>query len=509
MERAMRVLQGGGPQVPLEDYGRPYDHPYFSQILLASIFGFINYPDSVKSDLVADYVESLYLVPRVLMGIIAVVDTFLVYKISERRYNERVAFTAAILFAVMPLSWLTRRLFIDPIQLPFILLAILFAVYMDKMSKNNNRNLISIALLSGIFLGLAIFTKIPAICMIPLVGYLVFKVSSTNNKRNRNVLVFFFIPVLLIPGIWPAFAIFSGQFDNWYEDLLWQTGREGSIKETFNFILKMDPVLVLIGLSGFAYAIILKRDQFVLLWVIPFVILFSYFIGRMVITFWVPLIPAFCIAAGILIEGLINSIKFRSSKNDMKSRSKISYYIAEQNIPPRKKSLVSLLNRQPLLYTVVLIAIAVTGLVSTLMLITTDLNSSYFDLYTFIMLLSPESQDSTNNTDVLMVASGKMRSFVWIPKYVVNDGDNDFEFRQSPLKESFQNKKVILLSDEVDFERYMQSNPEEYAEHKSLYNRTYQIGESKVKSNKYDQDRYPYTNMIEASGLGEIEVRVN
>jgi hypothetical protein len=143
------------------------------------------------------------------------------------------------------------------------------------------------------------------------------------------------------------------------------------------------------------------------------------------------------------------------------------------------------------------------------MLITTDLNSSYFDLYTFIMLLSPDIQDSTNNTDILMVASGKMRSFVWIPKYVVNDGDNDFEFRQSPLKESFQNKKVILLSDKVDFERYLQSNTEEYAEHKSLYNRTYQIGESKVNSNKYDQDRYPYTNMIEASGLGEIEVRVN
>ena len=36
------------------------------------------------------------------------VDTFLIYKIAETGYNRKVAFTAAILFAVMPSSWLMR-----------------------------------------------------------------------------------------------------------------------------------------------------------------------------------------------------------------------------------------------------------------------------------------------------------------------------------------------------------------------------------------------------------------
>jgi 4-amino-4-deoxy-L-arabinose transferase-like glycosyltransferase len=63
----------------------------------------------------------LYLVPRVLMGILAVVDTFLVYKISERRYNRNVALIASVLFAVMPISWYTRRILFDSIQLPFLL----------------------------------------------------------------------------------------------------------------------------------------------------------------------------------------------------------------------------------------------------------------------------------------------------------------------------------------------------------------------------------------------------
>jgi 4-amino-4-deoxy-L-arabinose transferase-like glycosyltransferase len=36
------------------------------------------------------------------MGILAIVDTFLVYKIAERRYNRNVAVIASVLFAVMP-----------------------------------------------------------------------------------------------------------------------------------------------------------------------------------------------------------------------------------------------------------------------------------------------------------------------------------------------------------------------------------------------------------------------
>src|SRR5205823_13050311 len=112
-------------------------------------------------------IQTLYLVPRVLMGIFAVVDTFLLYKISERRYNRNIAFIASILFAVMPITWLTRRILLDSILLPVLLSSILFAVYYrdiksfssnnDNTNNNNSnkeKNIQSI-LLSGVFLGLA------------------------------------------------------------------------------------------------------------------------------------------------------------------------------------------------------------------------------------------------------------------------------------------------------------------------------------------------------------------
>src|SRR5919201_103191 len=220
MRRAMQVLKGLGPQ----EHHYPYDHPYFGQLFLAGVFKVIGYPNSLLSPSssslsssssssssvnVLHSIEMLYLIPRVLMGILAVVDTFLIYKISERRYNRNVAIIASILFAVMPLSWLMRRILLDTILMPFLLSSILFALYIRGYSKNGDHssswwskrknNNITLTLLSGIFLGLAIFTKIPAFTMIPLVGYIIFYeinkknvqqtitkyFSNNNNKRFR------------------------------------------------------------------------------------------------------------------------------------------------------------------------------------------------------------------------------------------------------------------------------------------------------------------------------------
>ena len=85
------------------------------------------------------------------MGILAVVDTFLVYKISERRYNRNVAFIASVLFAVMPLSWLLRRILLDSILLPFLLSSILIAI-IERIQK-----LLAITKKSSQFYSLAYF----------------------------------------------------------------------------------------------------------------------------------------------------------------------------------------------------------------------------------------------------------------------------------------------------------------------------------------------------------------
>jgi 4-amino-4-deoxy-L-arabinose transferase-like glycosyltransferase len=150
-------------------------------------------------------------------------------------------FIAATLFAVMPMTWLFRRVFLNTILMPFLLSSILFAVYLrvphntvtivqnrnneeyhnyksdkghHRSNINNNstnkdintssaispefdRRKILLVIISGIFLGLSIFTKNPVITMIPLVGFLVF----TNSNRSLKALGLWFAPIILIPLI--------------------------------------------------------------------------------------------------------------------------------------------------------------------------------------------------------------------------------------------------------------------------------------------------------------------
>jgi hypothetical protein len=83
----MHVMEGLGPQ---EAYY--YDHPFFGQIFLGGMLTIIGYPESLKPSPDMQSIESLYQVPRILMGILAVIDTFLIYKISERMYNRNIAY---------------------------------------------------------------------------------------------------------------------------------------------------------------------------------------------------------------------------------------------------------------------------------------------------------------------------------------------------------------------------------------------------------------------------------
>jgi dolichyl-phosphate-mannose--protein O-mannosyl transferase len=128
MRRAMHVLNDQGPQ----EESTFYDHPYFGQLFLAGVFRIIGYPHLLITSAGGDVermIEMLYFVPRVLMGTLAVVDTFLIYKICEYYYNRKVALISSILFAVMPSTLMLRWILLDGIELTLLLSSILFAIY--------------------------------------------------------------------------------------------------------------------------------------------------------------------------------------------------------------------------------------------------------------------------------------------------------------------------------------------------------------------------------------------
>jgi Dolichyl-phosphate-mannose-protein mannosyltransferase len=479
--RSIHVSEGLGPK---EDAAR-YDHPYFGWLFLAGIFNIINYPNSANptpGDV--NSIETIWLFPRVTMGILAVIDTFLIYKIAERRYNRNAAFIAAILFAVMPYTLIIRYVLIEPIQLPFLLTSILFALYtgirakqkgskdlvMVKSRENSertsnkargegqvhgegegysnfsehtimsNQNVI-LLLSSGIFLGLTIFTKVPAITLIPLVGFIVF----TNNKKSFKALGIWIIPVILIPLIWPTHTVLVGEFDQWQEGIIYQTTRPSKpLLGAIDFFYDEDRVLLILGLVSFVFAAVIRKDFIFLIWVIPF-LGFFYVVNYVSSFHLIPLIPAFCIGPAVMIADLSEKVM----KNKKLVRRVLPFAIIS--------------------------AIGIFGLVSTTSLIVKARNSSDFDVIANVTRYLPASNEelgfaaylatgndglddiSSNtkgikNEPVTIVARNQYK--FWIFKYVFDklgyDYKTPFHMISNATLENARDgsEKILIIADE-------------------------------------------------------------
>ncbi len=106
-----------------------HDHPFLGWTIVGGFMHATGYPDSFVTSDDASSIGMLYGAPRILMGLLAVLDTFLIYKIAERGFGRRTAPVAAILFASMPVSLSLRMVLLDSILLPFVLSSVLLVMY--------------------------------------------------------------------------------------------------------------------------------------------------------------------------------------------------------------------------------------------------------------------------------------------------------------------------------------------------------------------------------------------
>jgi hypothetical protein len=488
MRRALHVLEGLGAQDPASQFDHTqfstssYDHPYFGQIFLASVLKLVGYPDflEVFSDNYIRSIEMAYTTPRVIMGLLAVLDTFLVYKISARLYNNKVGLLASTLFAVVPLSWLLRRIVLDSFMLPLVLTSIYFLISYTKNNslknyKHDNRmstkNLVMI-LLSGIFLGLAIFTKLPALCMIPLASFLF--LFTNSHGRRWKYLGLWLIPVVSIPLIWPAYALSAGNFDEWLSGVLWQgSQRQGEGKTLGDIVaifLRVDPVLFVVGVAGFVFAA-LKKDYFPLVWAVPYIIL-MYVVGWATHFHWILVLPIFCISAASILFG-----SFRWLSKNKSAALRLFLYMA-------------------------ISALYIFALVSTTILITSDLSLAQIQAAAFV------TQDIQSTTIDTTIISSPIYS--WIFKYIF-DRDHVFaHIRDS--SQPLQTKQILLIVD-ATFHHVLSNEGEDTKQVeliKTIQNNTYPIASARDTVIRYDMNVYPYTSMREADiGGGQIVIQAN
>jgi 4-amino-4-deoxy-L-arabinose transferase-like glycosyltransferase len=446
MRRAMHVLNGlGSQEIPF------YDHPLFGQVFLAGILGSIGYPQSLNSSGDVNSIAALYLVPRVVMGLLAVVDTFLIYKIAGKCYGQKIALVSAALFAVMPISWIFRRILLDSILLPFLLLSIWTA-----LCSRDSRHSSLLVLLSGISLGLAIFTKIPAFTMMPLVGGIIF---FTSNKRFR-MLALWLIPVILIPLLWPLQSIETGHFSSWIHDVFYfQTHRTGGsdLNTIARSFAEIDPVLFCLAVIGIGFAAI-RRDYLILGWCIPFMI-FLYMIGYNQYFYWIPVIPAMCIASGVLLVKIF------------------------EKMPVKKISQVGLV--------VFVLGVCIFGMENLVQVINTNMTSAEYAATSFVV-------NQPINQDTSILASP---TYTWIFSDVFHKKNVPLDYSQI-LTGPVNTTKILLVADPhyiIDFNRGKQLV--------EMYNSTQLLATFNGDIPKYSMSHYPYQNLYFTGEGKHIEVR--
>jgi NADH:ubiquinone oxidoreductase subunit 6 (subunit J) len=324
-----------------------------------------------------------------------------------------------------------------------------------------------------------VLTKIPVVTMIPLVGYLIY----TNSNRNLKNLGLWFIPVILIPLIWPVESTWQGHFDEWTKDVLWQTpGRvDKGVFEVFQWLVQADPVLLVLGIFGSIFAVAAKKDFLALMWLFPLVLLFSL-LGYTQPHFFIMALPAFSIAGAIMIEQLLSSIKNRKL--------------------------------QRAITTAVLSGIMIFGLASTIILISLSVNFSYYKAVAFVVnkVQDSDSNKDTQDSAVTILGFPRAKSYLWIPRYIF-DMDVSLELlRNIKDVERIQTKNFLIITNN-DLERFLSSDRNIQSglsgRLEVLNNDVMSI--AKFSSNHYNFSTYPYTNMKDnyAGLLRPVEVRAN
>ncbi|MGA8483655.1 MAG: hypothetical protein WB706_04585, partial [Nitrososphaeraceae archaeon] len=310
--------------------------------------------------------------------------------------------------------------------------------------------------------------------------------------KNQKLLGLWFIPVLLIPSVWPIYAISTGQFDQWIDGVLWQSERENSgLVIALGKLFAIDPVFMILSLGGFIYAALLKRrDILLLLWIVPFIV-FNLLSGY--VSYWhlTPLLPAFCISSALLIA----------------ETSKIFHNRKIAKVVP---------------YAIVG-SVGLFGLITTSMLITLNLTSFHYQVISVLVNQLQEgstrrnedisynlTRNGYNNEGITVLGSNY---WLWLPKYVFDNNQiNDYKnyYNDGDIRTK---NNLFVVNENFIYDMTRDNNTERNIE--SL--RTLYVNSSVLATIEEDkqmipnQGNYPFSSLIDLDPKAptKVEIRVN
>jgi hypothetical protein len=311
------------------------------------------------------------------------------------------------------------------------------------------------------------------------------------TKVGSKAAISFIIPVIAIPLIWPAYALVSGDMTQWFEGVLWQAGqRQTDNKELFDVlysVMKTDPVLLILGGLGVTYLAI-RREFIGILWVLPYFLLL-YLVGWVNHFHLILIIPILCISIAKMIHDLPLLFRIKS--------------------------------KQMVISSTIIAGIVLFGVISTSILISTNLSYIQLKTASYIGNLVYARNDTSNyyennvgttfnnNTrDRVTIISGPIYS--WVYKYALDD---QYAFSHMRDTQPIMTEKFVLVVDPIYKRVTANSETENQTQGTrliTLFNNSETSAVfSKLPAN-YSEKNYPFTGINSAdSGLTKTEIRKN
>jgi hypothetical protein len=200
-------------------------------------------------------------------------------------------------------------------------------------------------------------------------------------------------------------------------------------------------------------------------------LVFLSVIGFVQYFYWIPILPAFCIAASVftihLLEKVVETLKYRT-----------------------------------MLLFAVISSIIIFGLVNNTMLITSDISSTQFQAAAFVLKYIQEEKDDNNNNIYYNVTLISSPVYSWIFNYVFNKENVVADYRDL-LYYPVQSKEFLLIADP-----HFKSNIGSGRQLQNTYGNTTLIKTFKGDVFNFDLGRYPYTSMVKNYEGSVIEIRI-
>jgi len=254
-----------------------YGHPFAPLAILALLFATINPRD--------------YLIPRVLMIGLSVIDGLLLYRVTGLFFpnDKRLAILTPLLYEATPLSARYLRLtVVDNFLALFLLLSILFT-----LAKPKN------PILSGIAYGASLISKQTAIFFLP--GFLVL---FFTQKKNPRYIISWLILSSILPIIWILYGTTQVGFSNLIDQQFGLTGLGGeravsAVSLIVQRISTRDP-FIFFGLAGILWAAY-KRRWALLAFPVAYYLAFIVLFLKISTVYLIPTLPFLSILSSLLL----------------------------------------------------------------------------------------------------------------------------------------------------------------------------------------------------------------